>query len=60
MTHRPGSVVPATGIYWCTVCKSPESFRTGDHFPPCKNMCGRGNWELVDKQGEKQQPPLRG
>ncbi len=48
MTHRPGSNVPATGIYWCTVCKTPEQFTEGQQFPECKNMCGRGNWEKVE------------
>lgn len=56
MSHKPGTTVTETGIYWCTVCKSPQSFNTGDHFPPCKNLCGRGNWEKVG-QPEKPQPP---
>jgi hypothetical protein len=53
MTHHPGSTVPTTGIYWCTVCKLPDHFTAGQEFPTCKNMCGRGNWELVQVEGEK-------
>ena len=49
MTHRPGNTVPDTGIYWCTVCKSPELLTAGEPFPECKNMCGRGYWQLVEK-----------
>jgi len=54
MTHRPGATVPVTGIYWCTVCKFPERLEAGRPFPECKNMCGRGSWELVRKEGEEQ------
>ena len=54
MTHRPGTTVPDTGIYWCTVCKSPELFDAGQQFPECKNMCGRGYWQLVEKSEEGQ------
>ena len=56
MNHKPGTTVPQTGIYWCTVCKSPESFQQGNHFPPCKNLCGRGLWQLVDQRQEKRPP----
>jgi hypothetical protein len=42
--------VPATGIYWCTVCKLPRPFTAGQQFSECQNMCGRGLWELVEKQ----------
>lgn len=51
MTYNPGSPVPATGIYWCSVCKRPEHFREGEPFPACQNMCGRGRWELVRQAG---------
>jgi hypothetical protein len=50
MNHRPGVTVPVTGIYWCTVCKLPEKFTEGQPFPECKNMCGRGLWQLVEEQ----------
>jgi hypothetical protein len=50
MTHRPGAIVPVTGIYWCSVCKAPERFTEEQEFPPCPNLCGRGHWELVEKQ----------
>ena len=53
MNYRPGATVPVTGIYWCTVCKSPERLTAGQPFPACKNMCGRGLWQLV----EEQEPP---
>ena len=26
MNHRPGAIVPVTGIYWCSVCKTPQKF----------------------------------
>jgi len=55
MTHRPGSTVPDTGIYWCTVCKSPELLDAGQPFPECKNMCGRGYWQLVEKSEREPQ-----
>ncbi len=51
MTYKPATPVPQTGIYWCTVCKSPEKFQAGQQFPECKNMCGRGHWEFVPQQG---------
>jgi hypothetical protein len=49
MTQRPGTTVSDTGIYWCTVCKNPELFQAGQQFPKCKNMCGAGYWQLVEK-----------
>lgn len=58
MNHRPGATVPVTGIYWCTVCKTPRQFTAGQPFPECGNMCGRGLWQLVeDQSGER---PSRG
>jgi hypothetical protein len=50
MTYNPGATVQETGIYWCTVCKLPEKFTEGQKFPDCRNMCGRGHWQLVEKQ----------
>jgi hypothetical protein len=32
------------------VCKLPDRFAAGQQFPECRNMCGRGHWELVEKQ----------
>jgi hypothetical protein len=58
MNHRPGDTVPTTGVYWCTVCKTPESFTAGQNFPECKNMCGRGLWRLV--KAEPEENPARG
>jgi hypothetical protein len=49
MTYLPGANAPAEGIYWCTVCKLPERFKAGQQLPECKNMCGRGRWQLVEK-----------
>ncbi len=49
MTYPVGAKVTTDGIYWCTVCKSPERFDAGQQFPECKNMCGRGRWELVEE-----------
>ncbi len=57
MTYRPGVTAPKTGIYWCTVCKLPERFASGQQFPECSNMCGRGQWELVE---EDEKPTPRG
>jgi hypothetical protein len=51
MNHRPGAIVPVTGIYWCSVCKTPQRFSEQQEFPPCPNLCGRGLWELVEDQG---------
>jgi len=51
MNHRPGAIVPVTGIYWCSVCKTPQRFTERQEFPPCPNMCGRGLWELVEESG---------
>jgi len=53
MTYKPGTHAPATGIYWCSVCKTPKSFTSGETLPPCPNMCGRGSWELVETQEER-------
>ena len=55
MNHRPGATVPITGIYWCTVCKLPVAFTAGETFTECRNMCGRGLWQLVERQGEEQE-----
>jgi hypothetical protein len=50
--YKAGAEAPETGVYWCTVCKRPERFEKGRQFPECRNMCGRGYWQLV-----KQPPP---
>jgi hypothetical protein len=47
MTYKPGTPAPADGVYWCSVCKLPASFKKEDTLPECKNKCGRGRWELV-------------
>ncbi len=52
MRHKPGSKVPVTGIYWCSVCKRPASFSKHEDFPPCPNRCGRGLWVLVREAEE--------
>jgi len=54
MTYKPGSPVPESGIYWCTVCKLPARLNAGQTFPECENMCGRGRWELAPE--EKPEP----
>jgi hypothetical protein len=56
MNHRPGATVPVTGIYWCTVCKLPEAFTAGQPFPECRNLCGRGLWQLVEEQKDPERP----
>jgi hypothetical protein len=58
MNHHPGSEVPATGIYWCTVCKLPRKFSAGERFGECPNLCARGLWQLVERQDPKS--PERG
>jgi len=55
MTYKPGTQAVAGGIYWCTVCKRPERFTKGQELPPCKNMGGRGYWELVRADEDKKQ-----
>lgn len=47
MNYKPGAKVPQTGVYWCSVCKLPAQFRKDEDFPECRNMCGRGLWQLV-------------
>ena len=53
MNHKPGTAVPAAGIYWCTVCKTPQRFSEGQTFPECPNMCGRGLWKPAPKPPQK-------
>jgi hypothetical protein len=55
MNEKPGAPAPATGIYWCTVCKLPANFKKGETLPACKNMCGRGHWHLVKEAAGKSQ-----
>ena len=47
MTYKSGEKAPTTGIYWCSVCKTPSAFAQDDTLPECRNKCGRGRWELV-------------
>jgi hypothetical protein len=49
MTYQRGEKAPASGVYWCTVCKGPASFQEGQELPECINMCGRGRWQLVKR-----------
>ena len=46
--YKVGTVAPQTGLYWCTVCKTPAKFQQGETFPQCRNMCGKGFWEFVE------------
>ncbi len=55
MTYKPGTAAPATGFYWCSVCKAPACFAKDQNLPECPNKCGRGRWELVKAAGEE--PP---
>jgi len=48
--HKPGTPVPETGIYWCTVCKLPCRLEKDEIFPECENMCGRGSWEKAEEK----------
>jgi len=52
MKCKPGTKVPTSGIYWCSVCKTPDHFAAGQDFPNCRNMCGRGYWEFVEEDME--------
>jgi hypothetical protein len=47
MSNPQGSAAPQTGIYWCSVCKTPAQFKQGETLPMCKNLCSRGKWEFV-------------
>ena len=49
MNHKPGSAAPASGVYVCTVCKTPAHFDAGERLPDCSNFCGRCLWELAEK-----------
>jgi hypothetical protein len=44
-----GTEVLDSGIYWCTVCMTPERFEGGTTFRDCRNLCGKCRWELVEK-----------
>jgi hypothetical protein len=50
MNHKPGTAAPATGIYWCSVCRTPAQFTKGETLPESPNFCGRGMWELVEEK----------
>jgi hypothetical protein len=47
MAFSPGTEAPQSGIYWCSVCKTPAQFKAGEQLPTCRNLCGRGRWEFV-------------
>jgi len=47
MTYQPGTKAPVTGVYWCSVCKTPAQFTKDQDLPECRYKCGRGRWELV-------------
>jgi phosphoglycolate phosphatase len=52
MNQRPGAAVTVSGIYWCTVCKLPQTYVAGAQFPECPNMCARGTWQLIERLEE--------
>jgi hypothetical protein len=56
MTYKTGEKAPSTGIYWCSVCKTPTTFERDQALPECRNKCGRGRWELV-RAAEEQPTP---
>ncbi len=51
MSFSPGTAAPQSGIYWCSVCKTPAQFKAGESFPPAGicaaaadgNLCRRKN-----------------
>jgi hypothetical protein len=49
MAQQPGTKAEKSGIYWCSVCKTPAKFEAGAELPQCKNLCGRGKWEFVQE-----------
>jgi len=51
MTHKPGTKAPSTGIYWCSVCKTPAQFTKDQDLPECRNKCGRGPGNCEDRGG---------
>jgi hypothetical protein len=53
MADQPGVAAPKSGIYWCSVCKTPAKFAEGETLPTCKNLCGRGKWEFVQEAAVK-------
>ncbi len=55
MAFLPGTEAPQSGIYWCSVCKTPAQFKAGEPLPTCKNMCGRGRWEFVKGEAPGEQ-----
>ena len=55
MATKPGTAAPASGVYWCSVCKLPAHFTAGQALPMCRNKCGRGNWELVREDARNEQ-----
>ncbi len=55
MTFSPGTEAPQSGIYWCSVCKTPAQFKAGEQLPTCKNLCGRGKWEFVKAEDAGEQ-----
>jgi len=46
MNHKPGTAAPVTGIYWCSVCKTPAQFTEGETLPnvPTCAAVACGNW----------------
>jgi hypothetical protein len=53
MAEQPGTPAPKSGIYWCSVCKTPVMFKANETLPVCKNLCGRGKWEFVKEVAEE-------
>jgi hypothetical protein len=53
MAEQVGTAAPKSGVYWCSVCKTPAKFEAGAKLPECKNLCGRGRWEFVQELAAK-------
>jgi len=50
MNHKPGTASPRHRHLLVQRLQNPAQFTEGETLPECPNMCGRGLWELVQKQ----------
>ena len=47
VTHKPGSIVPHSGIYRCDVCGDEDCCNAGDPFPPQTHSQHTSNQPIV-------------
>ena len=58
MSQKPGTPAPQSGIYWCSVCKTPVQFKQGEDSADVQEPLWA--WELGVCEGARSSEVVAG